>query len=83
MPPTQEQIEVAAFRLAHMSRFPTFAGGLYAFASDGLDAGAWMAAEDPCLQLAPVAVTVPASLRAEPFRLAEARCRILIEDAAA
>jgi hypothetical protein len=81
---THQAVDAAAARLAATALYPTFTGGVYAFAHEELTAGAWFpaAGDHPLLSLAWLTVTVP-PLGSGSFALTQARCRILIEDALA
>ena len=84
MEPSQAQIDRACRRLARVTRFPSFPGGIYAFTSEDLTTGAWFPAgsEHPLLMLAELSVEVPAE-GSDAFELVQARLRIAIEDALA
>jgi hypothetical protein len=78
--PTETDIERAAMRIAAVTLHPTFGGGVYEFTQEDLSCGEWRAAEPDRPFIDGLAVYVP-PLGRDPFRLRQARCRILIEDA--
>lgn len=84
MEPSQAEIDRACRRLARVTRFPSFPGGIYAFTSADLSAGAWFPAgsDHPLLMLAELAVEVPPEGHGA-VELVEAGLRIQIEDALA
>ncbi len=84
MQPTHAEIDAACRRIARVTQYPSFGGGIYAFTARDLSTGCWFArgSENPLIGLAELAIDVPrAGLDARV--VVEARCRIAIEDALA
>jgi hypothetical protein len=78
--PTETDIDRASMRIAAVTLYPTFAGGVYEFTRDDLSCGEWRPAEPQRPLIDGLAVYVP-PLDMDPFPLRQARCRVLIEDA--
>ena len=78
--PTETDIDRASMRIAAVTLYPTFAGGVYEFTRDDLSCGEWRAAEARRPFIEGLAMYVP-PLDMDPFPLRQARCRVLIEDA--
>ena len=78
--PTEADIDRASMRIAAVTLRPTFEGAVYEFTRGDLSSGEWRGAEPnrPCIE--GLAVYVP-PLGVDAFRVRQARCRILIEDA--